>query len=322
MKIPAHPTPTGFLGLVETVKPVLPIPMLLLVCFLLWLFFRKTWVKLDLESDRIREDEREAREAAGIPAGDHRNWDSRPLVALVLVSTVLMFHEYYGNRPYFEYTLRPALLRWAEAHVSTENPDPLGLVRYDELYGHGFWALTRVLGYLLPIPVWLLAYRKDSLLDMGLRGRGFFAHWKLYGLFLAVVAGAMVIVARSPDFGTYYPFYKGASRSWWDLILWESMYFAQFFALELFFRGWLLGALKPRMGSAAIFVMAVPYCMIHFGKPYLEVGGAIVAGIALGSLAMKTKSIFQGFLLHITIALSMDLLALSHRGALPTQMWP
>ncbi len=322
MKFPSHPAPTGFLGLVEAVKPLLPIPMLVVVCLLLWLFFRRTWVELDLESDALRERRRAELAERGIAASDHRNWDSRPLVALVLVSTVLMFHEYYGARPYFQYTLRPMLDRYAAAHISLERPDPLGLVRYDDLYGHGFWALTRVLGYVLPVFVWMFAYRKDSILDMGLRGRGFFAHWKMYTLFLVVVTGAMVIVARSPDFGSYYPFYKGASRSWWDLLLWESMYFAQFFALELFFRGWLLSVLKSRMGSAAIFVMTVPYCMIHFGKPYLEVGGAIVAGIALGSLAMKTKSIYQGFLLHITIALSMDLLALSHRSALPTQFWP
>jgi len=319
VKIPAAPPPTGFLGFIETIKPLLPIPMLIVAGYILYRMFRTTWLALDRESDALR-----LAPAAGEPEPDPtaRTWDSRPMVALIIVATVLMFHEYYGARFYFDTTIRPLLRAWAEGRVSEANPDPLGLVKYDELYGHGYWAFTRVFGYVLPVGIWLLAYRKDSILDMGLRGRGFFAHVKLYALFLVVVAGAMVVVARAPDFGTYYPFYKLATRSWYDLILWECMYFAQFFALELFFRGWLLGALRPRMGSAAIFVMAVPYCMIHFGKPYLEVSGAILAGIALGSLAMKTKSIYQGFLLHITIALSMDLLALSHRGVLPKIFWP
>ena len=319
MKIPVAPPPTGFLGFIETIKPLLPIPMLIVAGYILYRMFRTTWLALDRESDALR-----LAPAAGEPEPDPtaRTWDSRPMVALIIVATVLMFHEYYGARFYFDTTIRPLLRAWAEGRVSEANPDPLGLVKYDELYGHGYWAFTRVFGYVLPVGIWLLAYRKDSILDMGLRGRGFFAHVKLYALFLVVVAGAMVVVARAPDFGTYYPFYKLATRSWYDLILWECMYFAQFFALELFFRGWLLGALRPRMGSAAIFVMAVPYCMIHFGKPYLEVSGAILAGIALGSLAMKTKSIYQGFLLHITIALSMDLLALSHRGVLPKIFWP
>ena len=100
------------------------------------------------------------------------------------------------------------------------------------------------------------------------------------------------------------------------------MYFVQFFALEMFFRGFWLGALRRSFGSGAIFAMAVPYCMIHFGKPFLEANGAIVAGIALGSLSMRTKSIYQGFLVHITVAGLMDWLALSHRHALPTVFWP
>ena len=131
----------------------------------------------------------------------------------------------------------------------------------------------------------------------------------------------MFVVSSAPDFATYYPFYKNATRSWFDFLVWEAMYFAQFFALELFFRGFWLGALRKSFGSGAIFAMAVPYCMIHFGKPYLEAVGAIVAGIALGSLSMKTKSIYQGFLLHITIAALMDWLSLRRRHCTPLTLW-
>ena len=67
--------------------------------------------------------------------------------------------------------------------------------------------------------------------------------------------------------------------------------------------------------------MCVPYCMIHYGKPYLEAAGAVVAGIALGSLAMRTKSIYSGFLVHVTVALSMDLLSLANHDALPKVLW-
>jgi hypothetical protein len=37
---------------------------------------------------------------------------------------------------------------------------------------------------------------------------------------------------------------------------------------------------------------------------------------------MKTKSIYAGFLVHITVAILMDFLALEHRHALPTHLWP
>ena len=36
----------------------------------------------------------------------------------------------------------------------------------------------------------------------------------------------------------------------------------------------------------------------------------------------RTRSIYLGFLVHITVAFSMDFLALLRRGALPTVFWP
>ena len=248
MKVPFQPNnATGFIGVLETVKPVLPFPGLVLVCFALYFFFKKTWRELDEESYQLRTEARERGEL----------WDPRPLVALVTVAAVLMAQEYYGTRSFYEFSIKPWLKEIAAARVSLERPDPFGLSRYEDLYGHGFWVITRCGGYLLPLVVWKIAFRKDSILDMGLRTAGFFKHAKLYGLFLVVVAGAMVLVSRSPDFGTYYPFYKLSSRSYWDLLLWELMYFAQFFSLEMFFRGWMLAALRRSMGSAAIFVMGL-----------------------------------------------------------------
>jgi hypothetical protein len=47
-----------------------------------------------------------------------------------------------------------------------------------------------------------------------------------------------------------------------------------------------------------------------------------VAGVVLGSLSMKTRSIWAGFLVHTTVAVLMDLLALDHRHALPTRLTP
>ncbi len=296
---------TGLAKFVETIKPVLPIPALLAVLPIIWLMFRKTWRELD-------EDAHEARGKI-LASG---KIDLRPAVALVLVAVILTMQEYYGGRTFFNQAIYPILAR-----IEPEHPG-LRLLRYDELWGFVWWSGTRVLGYVFPFLVWKFFFRRDSLLDFGLRTRGFFDHAWIYGLFLAVVLPAMLVVARSPDFGAYYPFYKNASRSWFDFLAWESMYFAQFFALEMFFRGFWLGALRKSFGSGAIFAMAVPYCMIHYGKPYLEACGAIIAGIALGSLSMKTKSIYQGFLVHVTVAALMDWLSLRHRHCTPLVFWP
>jgi membrane protease YdiL (CAAX protease family) len=294
--------------LISALQPLIPIPALLVLLPALWWFFRGTWRELDDESTLWRVHQQEYPSKA----------DLRPLVALPMCALILTFQDHYGGASAFAQTLRPLFVRLDLAH-----PRIFRLAKYEELYGFGWWVFTRVLGYVLvPLPVWKVCFREDSLRDMGLRTEGFFKHAWIYGLFLAIVLPLLLLVSRLPDFGSYYPFYKGCSRSWYDYLLWESMYFLQFFALEVFFRGFWLGALRRSFGSGAIFSMAVPYCMIHYGKPFLEVNGAIVAGIALGSLSMKTKSIYQGFLVHITLAGLMDWLALYHRHALPTVFWP
>jgi membrane protease YdiL (CAAX protease family) len=156
----------------------------------------------------------------------------------------------------------------------------------------------------------------------GLRVRGVLRHAWIYGACLLVVVPLLFVVSRSPDFANYYPFYKLCSRSWVDYLSWELLYIAQFLALEIYFRGFWLQALRRSLGSAAIFLMCVPYVMIHYGKPYLESSGAFIAGVALGSLAVKTRSIYAGFVVHVTVAVLMDLLGVLRSGGLPTRLWP
>jgi membrane protease YdiL (CAAX protease family) len=303
----APPDVGGFDSVLSAIKPLLPVPVLLIVLPALWLLFRSTWRELDDDATKWRS----ALAAEG-------RIDLRPLVAMAICGLILTLQEYYGGRPTYDQAIRPWLARLDLIH-----PRAIRLAKYEELYGFAWWVFARVFGYVaIPLPIWKAFFPKDSILDMGLRTRGFFQHAWIYGVFLAIVVPLLLLVSRQPDFGSYYPFYRNSSRSWYDFLSWEGMYFVQFFGLEVFFRGFWLGALRRSLGSGAIFAMAVPYCMIHYGKPFLEANGAIIAGIALGSLSMKTKSIYQGFLVHVTVAGLMDWLALWHRHALPTVFWP
>ncbi len=289
------------------VKSAMPFPILMALAWPIWWYFRDTWKKLDEESVVER--------AAMAERGET---DYRPAMCLLIAAAVLTAQEYYGGRAFYDGVLRPELFEWEQSGWTW-----LRMAHFDRLYSYAWWSAARVFGYVIvPVLIWKLFFRQDKLLDYGLHVKGFLKHLWIYAVLLAVVVPVMLIVAQQPDFGTYYPFYKQSSRSWFDFLTWEVMYYAQFFALEFFFRGWMVGALRRTMGASAIFVMAVPYCMIHYGKPYLEAHGAIVAGVVLGSLSMKTRSIYAGFLLHITVAAGMDFLSLWKRGALPSVFWP
>jgi membrane protease YdiL (CAAX protease family) len=278
----------------------------------LWLFFRQTWRQLDAAASDARMQMR--------LSGYH---DLRPWAMFALVALILTAQEYYGNNRFFGAYLRPYLIELEAAQRKAGGTPWVDVRFYGELYNYCWWALTRVAGYtLIPLGVWKLLFPKDSLLDMGLRTKGLLKHAWIYGLCLVVVVPTVFFAARSPDFSSYYPFYKQCSRSWLDLAIWEVLYIAQFFALEVFFRGFMLSPLRRTFGSGAVFAMCAPYVMIHYGKPYLESAVAFVAGVALGSLAMRTRSIYSGFFVHVTVAILMDTLALAGGPGLPHHFWP
>jgi len=340
------------------IKSLLPIPVLLALAPVVRWFFGSSWVAIDREAlgwrrrpeaparaprpgrpplrrrggpalpatasrpariVRLRRRRPAALPAPREPRGSEPvPFDYRPAVVLVVTAVVLTWQEYYGGRRFYSETLKPWLLT-----LEADGWPWLDMARFDELYSFAWWTLARFIGYVaVPFPLYKLLFPRDSLLDLGLRVRGLWSHAWIYALCLLIVLPATALVASQPDFGTYYPFYKLSSRSWFDFLVWEAMYWFQFFTLEMFFRGFMVGALRRSLGSAAIFAMAVPYCMIHYGKPYLEANGAIVAGVVLGSLAMHTRSIYAGFLVHVTVAALMDFLALFKLDALPTALFP
>ncbi len=288
------------------VQWLLPVPAL---AGLLWLcrrVFGATWAELDAEAH--------ARNAALAARGEV---DRRPLAVAAIGLLVLAWLETFGKDPFYRAWILPRL----ETLPLFGRGGALDLGTWGLLVPQLWWGLTRVAGYLAPLAVWRLLFPGDRVRDLGLRFAGFRAHAWIYGLAVAVVIPAALLASRQPDFGAYYPMYRPAGRSWLDLALWEAIYVSQFLALEVFFRGFWLRASRS-LGAAAIFFMAVPYAMIHFHKPWLEIPGALVAGVVLGSLSARTGSIWAGFLVHSTIALLMDLVVLSRRGELPLRLAP
>ncbi len=117
------------------------------------------------------------------------------------------------------------------------------------------------------------------------------------------------------------PYVASQAVAWWQdgsgllwiVLLHELGYAIYFVGWELLFRGYLTLALARYIGPLAVFVQLLPFVILHVGKPQPEALGSIVAGVALGVLALRTRSMLWGCLLHIAIALTMDLLALAAR---------
>jgi membrane protease YdiL (CAAX protease family) len=232
------------------------------------------------------------------PEAAARFWPLATMCVLACVS--LGFVQFVGDTSTFA-QLFPLKLR-----------DPDWMLTY-----RAWWVMCTVLGFLVLPAAFMLLSPGKKIRDCNLSWRGLREHFWIYVALYAAVFPVIYLVSWSPSFYSYYPMYANAGRSWRDLLLWEGLYAGQFIALEFFFRGFLVGGLGRYIGILAVPVSVMPYMMLHFAKPWPEAYAAIVAGFVLGWLAWKTKSIWGGVLIHCAVAVSMDLLALSHKGQLP-----
>lgn len=181
-----------------------------------------------------------------------------------------------------------------------------------------YWVGILDLNYIIvPILVIKLALKeKASKFGLSLKlEKNFFQFYIIFMIFMLVL---VYFASKTSSFQSKYPFLKIYNSSQLDtkFLIWELVYCSQFFCLEFFFRGFMVKGLQNKFGLWSIFVMTIPYCMIHFGKPLPETIGSVFAGLILGYISYRGKGILAGFLMHITVALAMDFMALWQTGIL------
>jgi membrane protease YdiL (CAAX protease family) len=232
----------------------------------------------------------------------------RDAFVVIMAGTLLLFLFHYWGRP--DFYVRSGLIDWVARNAGGTLQEHPGVGAY--LYWGGGSLLFRTL---LPaaVIVWLIG---DSPRDYGYRIRGIAAHFPAYGIMYLLMLPVLIWASSLGSFLSYYPFYDRAAEGGAAFWLYELGYAFQFVGVEAFFRGFLVFGLARRFGLLGIPLMTVPYVMIHFGKPAPEAFAAIFAGLALGYLALRSRSFVPGVFLHVAVALTMDFLVLWRLGAL------
>lgn len=143
--------------------------------------------------------------------------------------------------------------------------------------------------------------------------------WKgltVYGLMLAFMVPLITWASFQPDFLRSYPTYHDTNANeffgvpeWVTALTYELCYGWDFVPTELMFRGFLVIGMSSVLGRGAILPMIVWYCSIHFGRPLGEAISSVIGGYLLGVLALSTRSIWGGLLIHIGIAWGMEIAA-------------
>lgn len=248
-------------------------------------FFLHTWRRMD--------EDWQARLAA------QARPDYRPLLVSSVTAACMLIVFTFGKPGYLSEALGRA-------------PGTPGLLEYC------WWSCTCVLGY-IALPAWFIkTFLRQPLRAYGLGKLEISSDWHAcVALALGAVPCIALVAATVPSFSDHYPLYPEAAHSLGALLAWEAIYIVQFIGVEFFFRGFLLNALRPSLGSHAIFIAMIPYAIAHAGKPAPEAFGAIVAGIFLGTLAARTGTIWSGLMLHVVVAVSMDCASLVVKARFP-----
>ena len=247
-----------------------------------------------------------------------RGPDWKTVAVLLTVAVCLTLQNYTGHptrvKPAFEFIANAVGGPESETAVR-QKLDKWANSQSDSL---AWWAACAVLNYtLIPLLVIKLGFR-ESIGNYGTKVRGIHKSWPIYAAFVAVMVPLVAIFSGEDRFQETYPFYRVSNRDQinGDFFRWELLYALQFVALEFFFRGFIVHGTKHRFGLYSVFVMTIPYCMIHYQKPAPEAAASIIAGVALGFVSLTTRSVWLGAALHISVAWSMDTATLTRRGLL------
>lgn len=164
--------------------------------------------------------------------------------------------------------------------------------------------------FLIPLGIIIFILREDPR-DFGLR----LGNWRKGALFsllgIALMGVVIVGLAQVTEFQQYYGLAASRepdSRGLMELALRMGVYM---FSWEFMFRGFLLFGLKDRLGSLAIWIQAIPFAIMHLGKPELETLSTIFGGAAFGYVDLESRSVLPSVLIHWAIYMMMVLAASS-----------
>lgn len=152
-------------------------------------------------------------------------------------------------------------------------------------------------------------FLRDKLSDYGLKIGDYKSGLIISFLFLFVMVIIIWFVSATPAFAEKYPHLSSAKNDWNTFLIFELGMLVYMIAWEFIWRGFMLFGLEKKFGYYSVLIQMIPFVILHNGKPFLETFGAIFGGIALGILALRTRSVYYCIVTHIGVMYSIDLIS-------------
>ena len=219
--------------------------------------------------------------------------DNRLLVLLGSAPLLYMLYHYGG----------PAIAAFVIRHSSFVIPTDLVQVAFRRV-------MALVALGIVPALIIRFGFR-ERLADYGLalRAPGFNGLFALFGACLVVLLS--FLASRQPELRAIYPEVRDAIGAPRMLLVSSLTYVLYYLGYETFFRGYLLFGLEQRLGPApAILITTLATAMVHLSRPPGECFAALIAGFVAGYVALRTRSIWGVFVVHLVAGLSLDIFCL------------
>ncbi len=219
--------------------------------------------------------------------------DKKVILVFISVATLQTISYYYTSRRFFRLNLFQYFLK----------NDDVFLIEYI------YWFLGDFISYFVAPVLIIKILFKEKIKDYGVTLGDYKTGIKITGLFLLIMIPLIWIASSLQEFSQTYPHLPSAKNSWRIFFLFETGMFIYMFSWEFVWRGFMLFGLKEKFGYYAVLIQMIPFLILHNGKPAPETFGAIIAGIALGILALRTNSILYCVITHMSVMFSIDLIS-------------
>ncbi|MDX1700346.1 MAG: CPBP family intramembrane glutamic endopeptidase [Melioribacteraceae bacterium] len=227
-------------------------------------------------------------------SGILRSLDVKSVVILLSSTFLFVISWYYANPLFFLETF--TFLEPEEFIVQ-------------ELVAHIYWFLLDfILFFLIPLYIVKLSFRED------LKSFGITFGNKRAGVFYTIISILIFIpiiylISNTEDYSKYFPLMQSAKSDLLIFIIYEVVFILFIFSWEFVFRGYMLFGLEKKFGFYSILIQMIPFVLLHNGKPFLETIASVLGAIFLGYLALRTRSVIYGFIIHALILVILDILA-------------
>jgi membrane protease YdiL (CAAX protease family) len=219
--------------------------------------------------------------------------DRKAAAIFLAVAVLQTISWYFTSRNYFK-------ISWMEG--IRLHPDK-------QLNEYLYWFTGDFFTFFIVPALIIKFYFRERLSDYGLRTGDYRSGLKYSLLFLIIMFPIVWLISAGDQFSESYPHVQSARNSWQIFFIYQTGMLLYMFAWEFIWRGFMLFGLEERFGYYTVLIQMLPFLILHNGKPLPETAGAIVAGIALGILALRTRSIFYCVLVHSAVMFSMDLIS-------------